>query len=423
MKKKYSLKFVTWPTSGEDVMIYIRLIVDRKKTEFTTGIRGLESDWDYQRQRFTERTNYNKNLNYQITCAADRIRDTYDGMVSRGIKPTSIKVRNEFRGEKDVRYQPELLDYIEAHIKKMRLMLDESYKPGTIQHYDALYKRLLKFLVSINERRILLKNFKRGHIVEFKEYLLTTDHEALNRPMKLATCNKYLSKLKAVMNDAIKKDILLTNPFEGVKMKRVKGTREFLTEDELRAIENVDLNNDSLHRVKLIFLFSAYTGLRYSDAINMKRHQIVRDSTGRYRMYISQKKTSERMDRPMLQQAVDLFLQLKEMNPNDEYVLPRISNQKLNAYLKVIAGIIGLRKPLTHHVARHTFATLMLESGVDIKMVSHFLGHKSIKTTEQIYAKVTKKLENNVIDLFGESLDNRQERPLVPPVMPSFSLN
>tara|TARA_R110002072_G_scaffold288828_2_gene455134 strand:+ start:15430 stop:16695 length:1266 start_codon:yes stop_codon:yes gene_type:complete len=407
--KDYSLKFIAWEASGNDVIIYLRLILARSKSEFSTKIRGKREDWDPQQQRFTERTNYNKFLNNQLSSAEECMDSIYRDMLVKGIKPTTIKLRNEFRGEKDLRYQPMVLDYIENHISKIKLLPNE-YKPDTIHHYNALHKRLGNFLSLSGDERILLKDFKRIHIVEFQEYLKTTNHPVLKKPMSIATSNKYISKLKVIVNDALHKEIILHNPFEGLKMKRVKVQRDCLTSDEIDLLKNADLGgNESLIRVRNVFLFSVYTGLRYSDVISLKKTDIVKESDGRYRMLITQRKTGERLYRPMLHQAVELYLHLKTKYPDSDEVLPKISNQKLNSYLKVIAGMIGFKKPLHHHLARHTFATtILLEAGVPIKLVSHFLGHKSLSTTSEIYAKVSKALENDMIDrLYKKSEINK----------------
>lgn len=400
MRQNYSIKFIATPTAGDDVVIYIRLILDRKKTEFSTGIRGLARDWDAERQRFAEKSNYNRSLNHQLTCAEDRIEDTYKSIVVKNARPTVGRIRNEFRGEKDVRFQPELLHFISNHIEMMKKQPD-TYKPGTIIHYVAMYKRIKKYLKHTGEERKLLKDFKAPDIIGFKEFLLTTPHETLKRPMSPATSGKYLAKLKVVMGNALAKEIILTDPFKGVKIDRVKNDAEWLTQEELKLLVDLDLtSNESLYRVRLMWLFAAYTGLRYGDAFNLKSDDVTRTADGNYRLSLVIQKTGNKFDRRMLPEAVDLYHQLLREYPNQITLLPKMSNQKMNEYLKVIANLAGIKKKVSCHTARHTFATHLVENSAPIKLVSHMLGHKSIKVTESIYARFTRRAEDNGIEDF-----------------------
>ncbi len=407
MRKNYTIKFIASTTTNKDVIIYIRLILNRKKTEFSTGIRGLENDWDTNRQRFTERTNFNKSNNHQISCIEDRILDSYKSIVARGVEPTVVVLRNEFRGEKDLKYQPELLVFIQSYIDIIKKQTD-TYKPGTIIHYVAMYKRLKKYLAYNKEESKLIKDFKAVDIVGFKEFLLTTPHETLNRPMSPATSGKYLAKLKAVIGNAVAKEIILTSPFNGIKIDKTKNDAEWLTQEELQKLKNLDLSdNKCLNRVRLMFLFSVYTGLRFSDAFRLKKDEVTQTADGNYRISMIIKKTGKRFDRRMLPEAVALYKRLLKNYQGQNTVLPKMSNQKMNEYLKVIANLACIKKRVTFHTGRHSFATsYLLENGADIKLVSHMLGHKSIKVTELIYARYTRIAEDEGIEDFLKRRSN-----------------
>jgi len=148
-------------------------------------------------------------------------------------------------------------------------------------------------------------------------------------------------------------------------------------------------------------MFSVFTGMRYSDAFRLKKDEITRTADGNYRVNLVIKKTDKRFDRRMLPEAVALYLKMLSDYPEQSTVLPKLSNQKINEYLKVIANLMNINKRITHHTARHTFATtVMLENGADIKLVSHMLGHRSIKVTESIYARFTRRAEDNSLNKF-----------------------
>jgi len=183
-------------------------------------------------------------------------------------------------------------------------------------------------------------------------------------------------------------------------MQRVKGTTEYLTIDEVRRIEEYDFeDNISLDKVRKLFLFSVYSGLRFSDANQLKRENVTLESDNNYWVTLTQQKTNEPLNRPLFKKAVQIMQEFERNYPESEYVIPRITNQKVNAYLKVIADLAGVKKVLTHHMARHTFATtILLDSGIDLKTVSFFMGHSSIKSTE-VYGKITR---NRAVDVVRE---------------------
>ena len=170
--------------------------------------------------------------------------------------------------------------------------------------------------------------------------------------------------------------------------------RDFLTIEELEKLKSFNLENYSFEKVRDIFLFSCYTGLRFSDALDLSMEQI-RSNENTSFIYREQIKTGESINIPLVPEAMQI---IEKYNDNENRVvknkvLPHISNQNFNLYLKSIAGIVGLNKKLTHHVARHTFATFLLNKSVSLEVVSSLLGHTNIRTT-QVYAK----MQNNTVE-------------------------
>ncbi|MFN8353199.1 MAG: site-specific integrase [Spirosomataceae bacterium] len=180
------------------------------------------------------------------------------------------------------------------------------------------------------------------------------------------------------------------NPYQNFTFKFTKTQRDFLTEDEFEKLQNHSLgDNLSLQKVRDIYMFSVYTGLRFGDAINLKTENIINEKDGGKWIQIIQEKTKEPFRVPMLNHAIHIMRKYESESKITGYVLARISHQKLNSYLKVIAAMVGISKNLTHHTARHTFATtIALNNEVPMEIVSRMLGHTNIRTT-QIYAKIT----------------------------------
>lgn len=195
------------------------------------------------------------------------------------------------------------------------------------------------------------------------------------------------------MNLAIKNDWLNKDPFINFSAKIKPVKREYLTQEELARIEELDIGIRRLYTVRDVFVFSCYTGLAYVDIEKLTPDNLVKGIDGKLWIQTFRQKTDTKSNIPLLSPAL-LILEKYSDDPettNSGSLLPVNSNQKMNAYLKEIGTLAGINKILTFHLARHTFATtITLANGVPIESVSEMLGHKSIRTT-QIYAKVIDK--------------------------------
>jgi site-specific recombinase XerD len=170
----------------------------------------------------------------------------------------------------------------------------------------------------------------------------------------------------------------------------VEVERAFLSQDEIETMFNKEFGTDRLNLVKDIFLFSCFTGLAYADVKKLKRNNIALGVDGERWIFINRTKTDTRSNIPLLPISTAI-LEKYQNHPqaiNQERLLPILSNQKMNSYLKEIADLCGIHKELTFHIARHTFATTVtLTNGVPIESVSKMLGHKNLHTTQH-YAKI-----------------------------------
>lgn len=152
-----------------------------------------------------------------------------------------------------------------------------------------------------------------------------------------------------------------------------------------------------LDLVRDIFIFSCFTGLAYIDVANLREDNIV-ELDGRQWIMTKRQKTKIVTNIIMLEIPKMIIEKYASVRKNGK-LLPILSNQKMNSYLKEIGDICQIKKNLTYHLARHTFATMSLSKGVPIESVSKMLGHSNIKTT-QIYARITnKKLEADMMML------------------------
>lgn len=180
------------------------------------------------------------------------------------------------------------------------------------------------------------------------------------------------------------------NPFLLYKVRLKKVVREFLNMDERPRIADHDFKFNRLSQAGDIFLFCCFTGLAYADVIKLKKTEIITDDKAEKWISTYREKTKTQVKVPLLKMALDI-LEIYKHHPlcsGYERVLPVLSNQKTNNYLKEIATACNIDKELTFHIARHTFATTVaLANGVSIESVSKMLGHTDIKTTQH-YAKI-----------------------------------
>ena len=215
----------------------------------------------------------------------------------------------------------------------------------------------------------------------------------------------HLKYMKKVANIAVTHDWLDKNPFQNFRCTTREVRREFLMPEELQLLAEKPLSVRRLAEVRNIFIFSCYTGYAYSDVLKLTPDHILTSINIKKWIMTQRIKTETKSNVPLLPQVLAV-LQKYADDPEclaPGRLLPVKSNQKLNAYLKEIADVCGIKKPLTFHIARHTFATTVtLTNGVPIETVSSMLGHKNLRTT-QIYAKV---VEHKV----GEDMDRLEER-------------
>ena len=201
---------------------------------------------------------------------------------------------------------------------------------------------------------------------------------------------KYLANFKKVVLICFKNGWIVKDPFANFKITTQEVQREILTELELKEIANKYFNTDRLNHVKDIFVFSCYTGLAYADVKKLKRSEIIVGVDGEKWIFTKRQKTDTASRIPILPMVATLIEKYKD-DPqciNKDRVLPVLSNQKMNAYLKEIADTCGINKNLTFHIARDTFATTVtLSNGVPIETVSKMLGHTNLRTTQH-YAKI-----------------------------------
>ncbi len=188
-----------------------------------------------------------------------------------------------------------------------------------------------------------------------------------------------IKKLKKIIRLCVANEWLDKDPFKSYKITTKETHRNFLLKGELEILRNKNITVQRLDQVRDIFLFSCYTGLSYADVIMLTRKDISIGIDGDQWIFTTRIKTDTASRIPLLPVAKDI-LDKYSMRPdimNSDRLLPKLTNQRLNSYLKEITDLCGFNKELAFHCARHTFATTVtLSNGVPIETVGKMLGHK-----------------------------------------------
>lgn len=252
---------------------------------------------------------------------------------------------------------------------------------------------------------LFLKVFEEwGGIKSFKEVkelnLMAFDNYLASKGLTLYTkWHNYHRHLNSVIIDAINEGFLNKNPYKNIYIDKGRDNHSIhkcLTPEEFRRIKILPMITESLGKVRDVFVFQAYTCLSYSDLKDFDTNKIQEIKGAK--VYVGSRiKTDKPFTIPLLQPALDMLHKYKG-------TLPIISNVKYNEYLKVVAQIAGIDKPLSSHWARHTGATLLLNEGVPMQVVSRVLGHSSTRITEQIYAKLLDETVVHAVQEVSEKL-------------------
>lgn len=231
---------------------------------------------------------------------------------------------------------------------------------------------------------ILLREVNGELVRKFDLYLKTEKGCAQN------TVIRYMKCFKKVTNLAIANEWISKNPFAGIKFQEEEIVKEFLTQQELNIILDKEFEMERLELVRDVFIFQCYTGLAFIDVYNLKPEHISEDNNGNLWIIKPREKTKNMCNIPLLS-VPKKILDKYSNHPHCKekgVLLPVMANQKMNSYLKEIADFCGIKKNITTHTARHSFASVIaLGNNVSLPNVAKMLGHSSTRMTQH-YAKV-----------------------------------
>lgn len=373
----------TRPNKHGEVPVCVRITVNGQRADTTIRKSILPDQWDAIRGQASPRTTLGKAINLYIDTVRARIIRIHRDLEMDEQPFTAQQVLDLYLGRKTSNRRT-LLKLFREHNEKCRQLVGIDMAEATAGRYDTCLKHTLAFIRHTYRRDdIELERVDRRFIEDFGFFLKTSCGCSHNTTMK------YLGNFKKIIRLALSRKWMEEDPFAGMRFKMQPVRREMPEKAEIDRILHKEITIPRLALTRDIFIFCCFTGLAFSDIKQLAPEHIVTDMQGHRWIRKPRQKTGNMCNIPLLE-IPERILQRYRTDPEcrrHNVLLPVSSNQKMNAYLKELADICGIRKNLSTHCARHFFATYTLANGVSIESVAKMLGHSNTNMTRH-YAKV-----------------------------------
>ena len=376
--------------------VLIRIYLNKERLSLgSTGLAVNPIQWDSEKEKVKGHSAEALEVNRKIEEIRADILTIYKRLEVTVDDLTPERIKSEYCGQTDTLNS--IVELFDKHNEDVRAQVGINKTAATLQKYENSKRHFTRFLkAKYNRTDLKFSELTPLVIHNFEIYLLTVAHCCPN------TATKILKLFKTITLYGRRHGFLSHDPFVNKRFHTQDSSRGFLTDEEIQRIIGKEISIPRLDLVRDIFIFSCFSGLAYIDVSNLTEDNIV-ELDGREWIMTRRQKTRVATNIILLDIPKRIIEKYAPVRKNG-HLLPILSNQKMNAYLKEIADLCNIRKPLSFHMARHTFATMSLSKGVPIESVSKMLGHTNIKTT-QIYARITnKKIEQDMLKL-SDKLD------------------
>ena len=364
--------------------IYVRLTINGERAEWTCQRNCDPVRWNQQSGRAIGNKDETKSLNQHLDAIQANIFQVQKEYTLRNESVAAAQVRAKILHETEEK-KHSLIEVYQYHNDQFEKLVGTEFSYGTYKKFKSALKSLGAFLEwKFKKKDVYLTEVNHKFITDYEFYLKSVQKLQHNSAMV------NVKKLKKIIRQCVANDWLDKDPFKSYKITTKETHRNFLMKEELETLRNKVIHINRLDQVRDIFLFSCYTGLSYIDIFFLTRKDISIGIDGEQWILTSRIKTRTDLRIPLLPIAKEILDKYSKEPEIIEcgWLLPKLTNQRLNSYLKEISDLCKFKKELTFHCARHTFATTVtLTNGVPIETVSKMLGHKSLRTT-QIYAKI-----------------------------------
>ena len=324
-------------------------------------------------------------LNTYIEEARIKLYQIFCELEQQNRPVTAHLLQELFFGQEKPEEVRTLLGTMQEHNDQCRALVGTDYALITVRRYESCRRYLAELIRQRYGKEDLPLTEVNGELVRAFAFYLKTEQGCQQN-----TVIRYMKCLKKITNLACANDWMAKDPFLGIRFHEKEVVREFLTMDELQTIYHKEFPLERLTLVRDVFIFAAFTGLAFIDVQQLAPEHIVRDNNGNLWIRKPRQKTKNMCNIPLLDIPQEILRKYAD-HPTCRkkgVLLPVPCNQKMNSYLKEIADICMIRKNLTTHCARHSYATsVCLANGVSLENVAKMLGHSNIKMTQH-YARV-----------------------------------
>ncbi|MEP6262668.1 MAG: site-specific integrase [Gillisia sp.] len=380
--------------------VIMRVTLDGKRSEINIGRTVEPEKWHAKSEKMLGRSIEANDLNDYIELMRKKAKDVQKSFVENSEMLSLEKFVRRFKGEEKDKSKM-VLEVFKEHNEQMDRLSEKNISKSIAKRYWTCYNHVEQFINEVyNADDFRLKDIDHQFITRY-EYFLKTKRECNHN-----SALKYVNNFKKIIRIALANQWMDRDPFYNYKVQFESVEREFLNAEEVQQLIDKELHLDRLKLVRDMFVFSCYTGLAYSDVKKLSREDITTGIDGGKWIRIKRTKTKSLSSIPLLPVAEEIINRYQD-HPEvkkGNFILPVLSNQKSNAFLKEIAVMCEIKKSLTTHLARHTFATtITLTNGVPIETVSKMLGHKDLRTTQH-YAKIVDRKISDDMQVLREKL-------------------
>ena len=377
------------------VPILGRIRIGKSMVQFSTKVYVIPSLWDVKSGRAVGKSKSAAATNKELDRITLDIHSAYKDLLAKKETVSALEVKNAFQGVSSE--QETLVSFYGKCNERFYEKVGTNRKMETYKRYGVALNHLKDFLrQKYHVKDMPFQALTPSFVSSFDLYLRA------DLKMALGTVNNIIGRLHSVIKSALNDGLLRKDPFNGYTFDYPQIVPKFLSEKELEQIMNTPLPKPNLNLVRDVFLFSAFTGIAFSDIRNLTQKNLLKAEDGIWWIHSARRKTGTPFHIPLLDLPLELIDKYRGIAPNGR-LFPMLSCSKTNINLKKIASICGIERRVTFHMRRHTYASVItLSQGVPLDTVRELMGHRDWRAT-QIYAHLTN-------DKVSEDMGRLQER-------------
>jgi site-specific recombinase XerD len=386
MKQTFNVLFFIRKTKlkkSGDTPIMLRITIEGQLVEMQLKRDVKPNIWNQNKERCTGKDHASLEINRYLESVKLRLFEIHRKMEEEGKLINPMEIKRKFLGLDEEHKM--FFQVFQEHNDKCRELIGKDYAKVTVSRFDTCLKYFREMSLNQYQRKdIPLRELSNGMILDYIHFLKS------EKGLQENTVIRYMKTVKKVLNIAVNYDWIQKNPFGNIRFHEKEVNKEFLTKEELETLRNKTFEIPRLELVRDVFLVQCWTGLAFIDVSELKEEHLVPDNEGNLWIRKERHKTGIMCNVPLLDVPMEIIEKYKghPLCQKRGILLPVLSNQKMNSYLKEIADICGIKKNLSTHTGRHTFCSVVtLANGVSLENIAKMVGHTNTRMTVR-YAKV-----------------------------------